>query len=53
MPLPLGLAQFQGKYLADIPKIMTGVTIITFPMIILYLIFHRDFIRGLTQGAID
>lgn len=53
MPLPLGLAQFQGKYLADIPKIMTGVTIITFPMIVLYLIFHRDFIRGLTQGAID
>ncbi len=53
MPLPLGLAQFQGKYLSDIPKIMTGVTIITFPMIALYLIFQRDFIRGLTQGAID
>ena len=53
MPLPLGLAQFQGKYLADIPKIMTGVTIITFPMIVLYLVFQRDFIRGLTQGAID
>lgn len=53
MPLPLGLAQFQGKYLSDIPKIMTGVTIITFPMIVLYLIFQRDFIRGLTQGAID
>ncbi len=53
MPLPLGLAQFHGKYLADIPKIMTGVTIITFPMILLYIIFQRDFIRGLTQGAID
>jgi raffinose/stachyose/melibiose transport system permease protein len=53
MPLPLGLAQFQGKYLSDIPRIMTGVTIITFPMILLYIIFQRDFIRGLTQGAID
>jgi raffinose/stachyose/melibiose transport system permease protein len=52
MPLPLGLAQFQGRYLVDVPRIMTGVTIITFPMIILYLIFQRDFIRGLTQGAI-
>lgn len=53
MPLPLGLAQFQGRYLSDIPKIMTGVTIITFPMILLYIAFQRDFIRGLTQGAID
>lgn len=52
MPLPLGLSQFQGRYLTDVPRTMTGVTIITFPMIILYLIFQRDFIRGLTQGAV-
>lgn len=51
-PLTLGLMYFQGQYTMDYPKIFAGVTIITFPLIVVYLIFHRQFISGLTSGAI-
>jgi raffinose/stachyose/melibiose transport system permease protein len=51
-PIPLGMMFFQGKYTQDIGLIAAGVSIATIPVIIVYLIFQRQFIRGLTAGAI-
>ena len=51
-PLTLGLYQYQGTRMADIPLIMTGVSIVITPLVVIYVILQREFIKGLTQGAI-
>ncbi len=49
--LPLGLAFFQGRYARDIPLTSAGATIVALPTIVTYVIFQRQFIRGITAGA--
>ena len=51
-PIPLGLMFFQGAYTRDIGLIAAGVTLATIPVILVYLIFQRQFVRGLTAGAV-
>lgn len=51
-PLPLGLMFFQGRYTSDYGLIAAGVTLSTLPVIIVYMIFQKQFIQGLTSGAI-
>lgn len=51
-PIPLGLMFFQGTYTKDIGLIAAGVTLATVPVIIVYLLFQRQFVRGLTAGAV-
>lgn len=48
--LPVGLAFFQGRYTVNIPLLAAGATMVSVPLIIVYLIFQRQFIRGLTTG---
>jgi ABC-type glycerol-3-phosphate transport system permease component len=50
--LPLGLMFFQSKYVSDYSLISAGVLITSFPMIVVYLLLQRRFLRGLTAGAI-
>jgi ABC-type glycerol-3-phosphate transport system permease component len=51
-PLPLGLMFFQGAYTRDISLIAAGVAISSLPVIIVYVLFHRQFVKGLTAGAV-
>ena len=51
-PIPLGLMFFQGTYTRDIGLIAAGVTLATIPVILVYLLFQRQFVRGLTAGAV-
>jgi raffinose/stachyose/melibiose transport system permease protein len=51
-PLTLGLMFFQGRYTTDYSLISAGVMIATFPLILLYLFMQRQFVRGLTSGAL-
>jgi raffinose/stachyose/melibiose transport system permease protein len=51
-PIPLGMMFFQGRYTSDIGLLAAGVTIATVPVVIIYLIFQRQFIRGITAGAV-
>ena len=51
-PIPLGLMFFQGAYNRDIGLIAAGVSLATIPVIIVYLVFQRQFVRGLTAGAV-
>jgi ABC-type glycerol-3-phosphate transport system permease component len=51
-PIPLGLMFFQGTYTRDIGLIAAGVLLATIPVIAVYLIFQRQFVRGLTAGAV-
>jgi raffinose/stachyose/melibiose transport system permease protein len=50
--LPLGLMFFQGRYTSDYGLLAAGVTISTVPLIIVYMIFQKQFIQGLTAGAV-
>jgi ABC-type glycerol-3-phosphate transport system permease component len=51
-PIPLGLMFFQGAYTRDIGLIAAGVSLATIPVILVYLLFQRQFVRGLTAGAV-
>lgn len=51
-PVPLGLMFFQGRYTIDIGMIAAGVTVASIPVIAVYLIFQRQFVKGLTAGAV-
>lgn len=50
--LPLGLNFFLGRYISDLPLLMAGATISFIPIVIVYLLLQRHFIRGITAGAI-
>ena len=51
--LPLGLAFFQGKYSSNVPLIASGAMIVTLPTLMIYIFFQRQFIRGITSGALQ
>lgn len=50
--LPVGLAFFQGRYTSDIPLMAAGALIVAGPVILIYTLFQRHFIRGLLGGAV-
>ncbi|MBC7740328.1 MAG: carbohydrate ABC transporter permease [Candidatus Saccharibacteria bacterium] len=47
-----GIAVFQGRYNNQIPLTMAGMTVAAAPILMLYLLFQRHFVRGLTAGAV-
>jgi raffinose/stachyose/melibiose transport system permease protein len=51
-PLVLGLMFFKGRYTQNIPLTMAGATIVMLPIIVIYIIFQRKFIQGMTAGAL-
>lgn len=46
----LGVQQFVGQFLNDYPALLAALTMGAVPLIILFTIFSRQFIRGLSQG---
>ncbi len=52
LTMTVGLLGFQGKYLSNWPIITAGISISVVPVLILYLIFQKFFVRGLTLGAL-
>jgi len=49
--LPIGMLFFQGKYTVNTPVLTAGAVIVILPIVVVYLIFQRKFIDGLTSGA--
>ncbi|PIQ89313.1 MAG: sugar permease [Candidatus Omnitrophica bacterium CG11_big_fil_rev_8_21_14_0_20_42_13] len=52
MPLQRGLIVFQGMHVTDYPLLMAGMTMTAIPIIIIYLIFQKHIIKGITAGAV-
>lgn len=50
--LPLGLMSFQGEYNILWGEIMAGSTLITVPIVILFLYLQRYLIKGLMAGSV-
>lgn len=52
MTLPVGLLTFQGEHSTNWAVVMAGVAMAIIPVLILYFIFQRHVVKGLTAGAI-
>lgn len=50
--LPVGLAFFQGRYSTNIPLMAAGSLIVAAPILLVYILFQRYFIRGMLGGAV-
>ena len=51
-PVATRLVKFTGEYGSDMAKIYTASVITIAPVIILYLLFSRKFIEGMTSGSV-
>lgn len=52
MPLSSGLAMLQGQYTTNYPELMAGSVIAIIPMIVLFLLFQKQFVEGIaTTGS--
>ena len=49
---PLGLAFFQGQYTQGVVLLSAGAVLVALPMVIVYLALQRQFISGMTEGAV-
>jgi len=49
--LMVGLTVYKSRYQLEVPLVMAGMLWATVPMVLLYLLGQRFFIRGLTAGA--
>jgi ABC-type sugar transport system, permease component len=50
--LLLGVTYFFGTYQTDWTKVLVVLTLATLPILILYIIMSKQFIKGLTAGAV-
>jgi raffinose/stachyose/melibiose transport system permease protein len=52
MTAPAGLASFSGRYTTDISLVSAGAVIVAVPILIVFIIFQREFMRGVLTGAV-
>jgi raffinose/stachyose/melibiose transport system permease protein len=50
--LPQGLTVFMGEFTTNWGVLFTGLTLAALPITLLYLVLSRQFIAGITQGAV-
>jgi raffinose/stachyose/melibiose transport system permease protein len=52
MTAPAGLSFFSSRYLTNVPLVSAGAIIVALPVVIVFIVFQRDFIRGILSGAL-
>lgn len=52
MTLPLGLVNYIGQHITNYPQLFAMLSIVTIPIVIVYIIGQKQFISGLTAGAV-
>jgi ABC-type glycerol-3-phosphate transport system permease component len=50
--LPLALRALQGQYFSDYGPIFAGAAVSIAPVLIIYIIFQRRFVEGITMTGI-
>lgn len=50
--LTVGMLFYQGRFSVDYGLMAAGVLIISVPVILMFLVFQRSFVQGLTGGAV-
>ncbi|WP_274941274.1 carbohydrate ABC transporter permease [Chordicoccus furentiruminis] len=49
--LSAGLAKMQGQYQSDYPSLMAAATLAVVPMIVIYIIFQKQFVEGIATSG--
>lgn len=52
MTIPIGLMSFKGDMKADYTVMLAGIAIASIPLIALFICMQKQFVRGLTAGAV-
>jgi len=50
--ITLGAQQFLGQFVSDWNAVLSSLSLAALPVIVLYVLFSRQLIRGLTSGAV-
>ena len=50
--LPQGLTTFMGEYTTDWGVLFSGLTLSAAPIILIYIVLSKQFIAGMTSGAV-
>ena len=48
----LGVQQFLGQFVTDWNAVLASLSLAILPVLLLYIIFSRQLLRGITSGAI-
>ena len=48
----LGVQQFIGQYVTDWNAVLASLSLAMLPILVLYVLFSRSLVRGLTAGAV-
>lgn len=51
MPLSAALAKLQGQFTANYPELMAASLLAVIPMVVIYMIFQRQFIEGIATSG--
>jgi raffinose/stachyose/melibiose transport system permease protein len=49
---PLGLSAFQSRYGVDVPSVAAAAVLVAAPVVVVYLLAQRQFLRGMLAGSI-
>ncbi len=49
---PAGLASFSGRFTTDIALVSAGAIIVALPIVVVFVAFQREFMRGMLTGAV-
>lgn len=49
--LSAGLAKMQGQYSSDYPQMMAAATLAVLPMVVIYIIFQKQFVEGIATSG--
>lgn len=52
MTIPVGLTNFQSALQTDYSSLMAGIVIAAIPMVLIFLLLQKYFVRGLTAGSV-
>ena len=50
--LPVGIPTFAGTYTVDYVQPLTASMVASIPMIVIYIIFEKQIVAGITSGAV-
>lgn len=50
--LPIAIYAMKGQYVSDYPTMFAGILISTLPLLIIYIALQKQFIAGVTAGAV-
>ena len=50
--IPTGLLAFSTRYVTDYSLLFSALSIVTIPMIVIYFVFNRQIVEGITAGSV-